>query len=180
MNKRPGAARDWLLCLLWTGLIFAGMYYGRALGPWFEGQRAAWAMAGLGLAGLAFMVWLAAGLLRLPPGQRTRAGAGLLACLTGLGLLAWWQPLLIERSHLALYGVLGILAWRLAGHYAGGAARLIWAAAFCALVGLADEVAQHYHPQRVFDLRDVITNGLSAWLAIAARWLLRRAPAKAA
>jgi VanZ family protein len=43
-------------------------------------------------------------------------------------------------------------------------------------VGLADEAAQHLHPQRVFDLRDVVTNALSAALAMGAVVLPARLP----
>ncbi|MEW5911273.1 MAG: VanZ family protein [Thermodesulfobacteriota bacterium] len=173
MTGRSGPARDWLLCTAWLVLIFLFMYYGRALDPWFEGGRAFWAAALLGLAGLGLAAWLYARWRRLPRPRRARVGLGLLGCLAGLGLLAWWQPILIERTHLLLYGVLGIFTWRLAGRYASGARRLLYAAAACALVGLADEGAQHLHPQRVFDLRDAVTNALSAWLLLAAIWLLR-------
>ncbi|MCB2192468.1 MAG: VanZ family protein [Deltaproteobacteria bacterium] len=170
----PARSRAWdpALCLVWVGLIFVGMYYGRALGPWFQGARGTWAMLLLALAGVGFAAWVGWRIRSLAPAQRAGRGLGAVLCLIGLGLLAWWQPLLIERTHLLLYGVLGILAWRAAGHWKGGAARLIWAGACCALVGLADEVAQYFHPQRVFDLRDVLTNALSAWLAIAALSLL--------
>lgn len=173
MLFRSGPARDWLLCTAWLVLIFLFMYYGRALDPWFEGGRARWTGALLGLAGLGLAAWLLVRWLRLPASRRKAAGLGLLGCLAGLAVLAWWQPMLIERTHLLLYGVLGIFTWRLAGRYASGAPRLLWAAAACALVGLADEGAQHFHPQRVFDLRDAVTNALSAWLLLAAMWLLR-------
>lgn len=165
-------AWDPALCLAWVGLIFLGMYYGRALGPWFRGARGVWAMLALALAGACFAAWVAWRIRCLPSAQRASRGMGAVLCLVGLGLLAWWQPLLIERTHLVLYGVLGILAWRAAGSWSSGASRLIWAGAFCALVGLADEVAQYFHPQRVFDPRDILTNALSAWLAIAVVSLL--------
>ncbi|MCF8048150.1 MAG: VanZ family protein [Desulfarculaceae bacterium] len=170
----PQKSRAWdlALCLAWVGLIFLGMYYGRALGPWFRGARGVWAMLLLTLAGLGFMAWVVWRVRRLPAPSRAGKGLGAVLCLVGLGLVAWWQPLLIERSHLVLYGVLGILAWRVAGHWTSGASRLIWAGACCALVGLADEVAQYFHPQRVFDPRDILTNALSAWLAMAAVSLL--------
>jgi hypothetical protein len=150
------------------------MYYGRAVGPWFAGARGLGAMAFLILAGLGFAAWTARRIWRLPAPARAGRGLGAVACLGGLGLLAWWQPLLIERSHLLLYGVLGLLAWRAAGHWRAGAARLAWAAGLCALVGLADETAQYFHPQRVFDPRDVVTNALSAALAMGAVALLAR------
>lgn len=168
----PRRAGDLALGLAWVGLIFLGMYYGRALEPWFRGARGLAAVWLLALAGLAFAAWVAWRIRALSPPQRAGRGLGAAGCLLGLGLLAWWQPLLIERTHLVLYGVLGLLAWRIAGHWTGGTARLIWAGTCCALVGLADEVAQYFHPQRVFDLRDVATNALSAWLAIAAVSLL--------
>jgi len=166
----PKVSRAWdlALCLAWVGLIFLGMYYGRALGPWFRGERGFWAMLLLALAGAGFAAWVVWRIRRLTPPERAGRGTGAALCLAGMGLLAWWQPLLIERTHLVLYGVLGLLAWRVAGRWTSGASRLVWAGACCALVGLADEVAQHFHPQRVFDPRDILTNALSAWLAMAA------------
>ena len=169
----PGPALSRALCLAWVGFIFLCMYYGRAVGPWFEGARGAYALAFLTAWGLGFMAWVLRRLARLSPPERAGRGIGALLCLAGLGLLAWWQPLLIERSHLLLYSVLGLLAWRAVGGQGGGAGRFIIAAAFCVAVGLADEVAQHFHPQRMFDLRDVITNGASAVLAMSALSLLR-------
>ena len=171
---RPSPARDLALCLAWVGFIFLCMYYGRSVGPWFEGERGRWALALLAATGLGFTAWVLWRLGRLSPAQRAGRGIGALLCLGGLGLLAWWQPLLIERSHLVLYGVLGVLAWRAAGHWQEGRPRLLSAAVFCLLVGLADEVAQYFHPQRVFDMRDVITNGASALLAMGAVVLLRK------
>ncbi|MCF8033967.1 MAG: VanZ family protein [Desulfarculaceae bacterium] len=170
-TRRP--ALDLALCLAWVGVIFLCMYYGRAAGPWFEGASGRWAMVFLAASGLGFAAWVVWRMARLSPPERAGRGLGALLCLGGLGLLAWWQPLLIERSHLLLYGVLGVLAWRAAGADRGGAARFLLAAGFCVLVGLADEVAQHYHPQRMFDSRDVITNGASAVLAMSAASLLR-------
>ena len=170
----PARDRPWDLALglAWVAVIFLGMYYGRALGPWFQGARGIWAMGLLTLSGAGFAAWVAWRIRRLTPAQRAGRGIGALLCLVGLGLLAWWQPLLIERTHLVLYGVLGLLAWRIAGRWRTGAARLVWAGACCALVGLADEVAQYFHPQRVFDPRDILTNALSAWLAMASASLL--------
>lgn len=171
-SLRPALSRA--LCLAWVGFIFLCMYYGRAVAPWFEGATGHWALAFLSAWGLGFMAWVIWRLARLSPPERAGRGIGALLCLAGLGLLAWWQPLLIERSHLLLYGVLGVLAWRAVGGQKGGARRFIAAAAFCVLVGLADEVAQHFHPQRMFDPRDVITNGASAVLAMSAVSLLRK------
>ncbi len=171
MSPRP--ARDLALGLAWVGVLFLCMYYGRSVAPWFEGARGRWALAFLAACGLGFAIWVVWRLARLTPAERASRGIGALLCLGGMGLLAWWQPLLIERSHLLLYGVLGILAWRAVGHWRAGWSRFAWAALLCILVGLADEVAQHIHPQRMFDLRDVITNGASAMLAMAAAALLR-------
>ena len=121
----PQKSRAWdpALCLAWVGLIFLGMYYGRALGPWFRGARGVWAMLALALAGVCFAAWVVWRIRCLSPAQRVGRGLGAVLCLAGMGLLAWWQPLLIERTHLVLYGVLGILAWRVAGHWSTGASR---------------------------------------------------------
>lgn len=150
------------------------MNYGRRVNPWFEGRLGLWAGAGLVLAGLAALAWGVVLVSKMPPGSRLKAALALMGAALGLGVLAWAQPLLIERTHLLLYGVLGILTFRLCGHWFEDRRRLWAAVAICALLGGLDEVGQHLHPQRVGDLRDALTNAAAAALVIWAVWMLDR------
>ncbi len=165
-----------LLTLAWVGVIAFCMYFGRLLGPWLQGAGRLYTVAALSAAGLAGLALAAWRLLRLPVSSRgarvlVLAGAGL-----GLAITAWAQPLLIERTHLLLYGVLGLVAYGAMAGRPPGWSGLLAAGCFCALVGLLDEWAQHLHPQRVGDPRDVISNTLAALLALAAMAALGPAP----
>lgn len=168
--------RDAACFLAWVVLLGLLLHFGRGLGWMFEGrigQATGFAMGLLAVGALALVYRLWHG---LPRARRSRAGAVLLLATMGMALLAWAQPLLIERTHLILYGILGLLAWRLCGHLAAGSTRAAWALGLAVLVGVADEVVQHYHPQRVGDLYDVLTNGASAALLIASAWALSPQP----
>ncbi len=164
--------RDAALFSLWLLVLGLCMYYGPVARPWFEGAAgvwAAWAMALTGAAALTGSGWL---WLRLPRQRRALAAGGLAVVVLGLVFLAWLQPLLIERSHLILYGVLGVLAWRMTGHWRQGCQRLVWAILLAGAVGLVDEVGQWLHPERMFDWRDVATNAAAGALAVLAARLL--------
>lgn len=165
--------RDAALFGLWALVLGLCMYFGPMARPWFEGAARAWAAWGMIMTGASALAGAGWFWLGLPPGRRASAAWGLLAVAIGFGLLAWLQPLLIERSHLILYGVLGWLAWRLTGHWRQGGRRLIWAMALAAGVGLLDEVGQWLHPERVFDLRDVATNAAAGALGVMAADLLK-------
>ena len=80
----------------------------------------------------------------------------------------------IERMHLIEYGVVAILAYRCTRHYwpqtkAYGVAMLL-----VFDVGFVDEVIQFFLPTRVYDTRDVVTNGLAGLLGLLAVMAARR------
>ncbi len=169
--------RDAALFGLWLLVLGLCLHFGRGVQPWFEGARGELAAWALGLAGAGGGGWLAVRAWRgLPPGRRRRAGWLLAGVAAALALLAWAQPLLIERTHLFLYGVLGLLSWRLLGHWLAGWRRAAWAAALAGGVGWLDELGQWLHPERVYDWRDVGTNAAAAALAVLAAWALRAEP----
>ena len=163
---------DRLAFLAWLALLGLCLNYGRRVAPWLEGPARGMLAWGLGMAGawgLAWGCWL---WIRLAPGRRGRAAWQLALIALGLGVLAWAQPLLIERVHLLLYGVLGVLAYRLYRRRPGPWRRFAPAAALASLVGVADELVQALHPERVGDPRDAVTNACAAVLLAWAACLL--------
>ncbi len=180
MAERAGRAgvslrADALAFGAWVALLGLVLQYGRATAPLFEGAPGRVVAGGMLLVAAGALAWAWRRLRGLPPGRRAWRGAALAGVGLGMAWLAWAQPLLIERAHLILYGVMGLLSWRLAGHFAGGARRVLLAAVMAAAVGAADEAVQYFHPQRVGDWADVGTNAASAFLAVlAARALQRR------
>ncbi len=171
--------RDLALFCLWVVVLGLCLYFGPIARPWFEGAPgvvAAWLMGLAGAGAAAGTGWLC---LRLPRQRRVRTAWGLLAIALGLGLLAWLQPLLLERSHIILYGVLGVLSWRLLGNWLDGAQRILWAVLLTGGVGWLDELGQWFHPDRVFDWRDVGTNAAAGALGILAAWFLEPGKEKA-
>lgn len=158
---------------LWAVVLGLCMYFGPAARPWFEGALGVWGAWLMALAGAAAVLVAALLWLRLPVHQRPSAAWGLAAVALALGFLAWLQPILIERSHIILYGVSGVLAWRLTGHWRQGGQRLAWAVLLAAAVGLLDELGQWLHPERMFDWRDVGTNAAAGALGVSAARLLK-------
>lgn len=158
--------------VLWTALIALCLHFGREAAPWIEGTGRWWVTAALAAAGALGLAGGAWALRRLAPGRRLRAGLVLLAAGAGLGLVAWWQAAFIERIHLLLYGVAGLLAFRLTRPLAPGAWALYWAVLLAAGVGLADELAQYVHPRRVGDPVDALSNAAAAGLCAWAAWAL--------
>ncbi len=171
-RPRFGPAPDLVLFVLWLVVLGLCLHYGRSLAPYLEGGggRGGLVLLGLGaLAAVAYGAWR----VRALAGGRRRAGVW--ACLVsagGLILLGLVQPLMIERLHLVLYGVLALLAFRLWGHWRRGWSRSAGAVCTCLLVGSLDEVVQYFHPQRVGDLADVLTNAAAGFLVVLAlHWL---------
>ncbi len=163
-RSRPGRGRDMVLFVLWLVVLALCLHYGRAMAPLLEGRGGQGGLLLLGLGALTAVAYGAWRIRGLPSGRRR---AGVLACLGsggGLYLLERVQPLMIERLHLVLYGVLALLAFRLWGHWRRGWARSAGAALTCLVVGSLDEVVQYFHPQRVGDVADVLTNAAAGLL----------------
>lgn len=81
-----------------------------------------------------------------------------------------------ERTHLVEYGIVAILIYealkeRIAGGKAVAKPALV-ATAATALTGTIDEVIQMFHPQRVFDVRDIGFNIGAGVMAVTASLLL--------
>lgn len=167
-------ARDNLLLALWLALIVCCSIWGRLAGPYLEGpQNRARTLGLVAVAGLAGLAWAVAGLRRRPEGRRAAAGWALAGGALALGLLAWSRANHIEAVHVVVFGVLGLLCWRWAGHFWLGQPRLWAALIFGAAIGAADEFLQHLLPWRVGDWRDVFTNCLSSTIVCLLAWRTR-------
>jgi VanZ family protein len=81
----------------------------------------------------------------------------------------------VEGIHVVQYGVLSLLAVR-----ALGRALAAWPAAYVASLALtvtvswASEALQSMTPERVYDLRDVVLDGVSGTLGLVVAWRLDR------
>jgi VanZ family protein len=71
-----------------------------------------------------------------------------------------------ELVHIVEYGVLALLAARLLQREIGGFLLYLTVLAYAFIAGIADETVQWLHAFRVGDLRDVMTNGVSASLGL--------------
>lgn len=168
--------RDLAPTLAWLAVIAGCLHWGRALAPWIEGTGRWLVTAGLIAAGAGGLAVAGLLLARLPKGRRAMATVAILASATGMAILAWAQPAFIERTHLLLYGVLGVLVLRVVQRIAYGGRALFWTVAVCAGLGAADELAQHFHPQRVGAAIDAATNAASALLAAWPAWVILPTP----
>jgi hypothetical protein len=131
-----------------------------APGAWLLGPGLP-ALTAAGALGLAVALWRR--------GAPPRAWAALAGAAAGYALgFSWLHGNHLERTHLAVYGVVAWLAWRAVAPLAARpAARALAAAGMAAAIGWGDELLQSVVPGRVYDLRDVATNGLGAVLGVA-------------
>lgn len=158
--------------ILWLGVIGLCLHFGRGAASWIEGAGRWWVAAGLVAAGLVALAGGLAVLKRLPAQRRRLAGMALAGAAVGLALAAWHQGAFIERTHLLLYGVLGVLCLGVTRRLAPGGWALYWAVVLAAGLGAADELVQHLHPQRVGDPADAVANAAAAGLCAMAAWAL--------
>ncbi|MCB2187142.1 MAG: VanZ family protein [Deltaproteobacteria bacterium] len=168
----PSLPRNWDLWLTpgWLGGIVLVTFQGRALVAWLDRSGLDWVTWFLALAGAAAGAGLLWGSRRRPPAARPRLFLAALLAGLALGLLAWAQGNPVERTHVVLYGVLGLLLYHLAGRRLGGPGRAAAAALACFCLGGLDEFIQHLLPDRVGDWRDVATNGAAGLVCVAAAW----------
>ena len=165
MPMATARTRDFGFLGLWLAFILCCTFFGRMVSPLLEGpQNRLRTYALVAAAGLVIAAMALGRLRRLPPRERRTSLAWLTASALALGLLAWAQGNHVESTHVVIFGVLGVLAWRAAGHRLSGWPRLAAALLFCAAVGAGDEIIQHLHPQRYGDLHDVATNTAASWI----------------
>ena len=163
-----------VLLLIWMIYMGICLHWGRFLALFLQTMWCRLFLAGLLLLALSGLFW---------SWQRVSAVSGKYAqlrwgILLGLTLLlGFCIPLPIERAHIALYGVFGFLLCKTTGQgvksWFPGPVWLLTGSLSLA-VGIGDELIQHYHPQRVGDLRDVVINALSSWLGIGWSGLVAR------
>ena len=166
MTSQPAPAprRDRVLLGTWVVLLYAAAAWAR---PVAEGLRSRGLLSAVvwALSVLAFVFALS--LLRPRPGRPASRGPSadrprpisplaLLATALAAAWLATAWNLPEERIHLAQYGPVGVLAWRVLG------GRVVAALALGAVLGLGDELIQGLLPSRTFDPWDVLANGIAA------------------
>ena len=87
------------------------------------------------------------------------------AVLSGI-ILAWQIENPAERVHIIEYGLLG---WILSRDLAADCIKtscMIKALLLCIIVGTIDELLQYILPYRIFDVRDIIFNGMGGFWGI--------------
>ncbi len=88
----------------------------------------------------------------------------MLACVYAFGLSR--LKLSIERIHFIEYGILSIFLFRVLRHSIKNKSIYLWSGVAVFGLGLIDEGIQYLLPNRVFDTRDVIVNGLAGILGL--------------
>ena len=88
----------------------------------------------------------------------------ILACVYAFGLSRLKLP--IERVHFVEYGILSILLFRALRHHIKNKSIYLWSGIAVFSLGLIDEGIQYLLPNRVFETRDVIVNGVAGILGL--------------
>lgn len=156
MSPRAALFVAWLATVAGIGALSV---YGRGLQRWlFAPLGTARDSLVIGVLVLALGATVAA-VVRIR-GRAAALRAAVLAPLLALGL--WLIPLPEERLHFLVFGGFGVLTFALLP----GALAALVAVAF----SVGDEILQAALPDRIFDVRDIAMNSVSA---LAAGWLLR-------
>jgi len=174
MSLSPSERRDWLLLAGMALAVYAALRPARLL---FDAlTRAGW-LATMQQAIVATVVLLGAGFLswmiwrtgvRDPRCYLNFAGLGLAAA----GVLVLLTKMPIERFHLLEYGLVGWLAWRVAGHRFVRSDRALIGGLMAFNIGLGDELIQGVLPTRFYDPKDVLVNGVAGAIGVWAAALL--------
>lgn len=165
----------WLYALLVTFAIFATIPFAGILMDWI-GEHS---IIGVGLFLLGCLMVLAT---ILSQGFRFRPGG--LEIAVGIGISAAYLLVFVrmaiptERSHLIEYSILAIFIYEalLERRHNGRKMPMLELAAIflTMLIGLMDECAQQWVPDRVFDPLDMVFNTIAAVLAIGGSWIIRK------
>ncbi len=150
MLSRLGAA----LCLL---LVLLASIWGRSLQRILEGNKSVF--LALGLAALAFgLLWLFSN-FRVTNYKRLLKVLPLviIALILMITIMELSIVAAIERIHFIKYGALTVFFY-FSTDRPHGARRCFDAAGASAAIGAMEECVQYFHPERVFDLRDIWLN----------------------
>ncbi len=152
----------WTAFGLWTAVVFAATPYANDIQGWIRDQLGE---GGLRLALSVLLVAVTAGIAArlfrrggLAPAAVGARLAWLLALAAAAFTLMWRLSVAAEPAHLALYGILGWLAFRALSVHLSDAGVYPAAAALTAIAGTVDEILQWLLPSRFWDLSDVGLN----------------------
>lgn len=95
--------------------------------------------------------------------------AGSLVIVTLASYCVWRIPLAVERVHILQYALLGWFALRDLKPRGTTFRMSIMAFIVCLAVGIVDELIQWVLPYRVFDLKDIVMNGIGGLVGILLR-----------
>ncbi len=143
----PSLARRLLPALVFG--LYASLRFTREWTSWLRAEGLLDAAVVLVFVCAALVVgWLVRSRARQAP---VPPAAIVLASVAAVVLLASWEQT-EERIHLAVYALVGTLAWSACSH------RLWPALGLGAVIGAGDEILQLFISSRVFDVRDLIAN----------------------
>jgi len=161
--RTASSARAWGIVLGTVGLVYASLPVSRdVLIALVQRDLMGWVITGSYFAAAVVVVYHVVFDVRLT--DRVAFGALTLLGLV-IGALVLGMEVPEERMHFLQYGLIALLARRaLAG--ARPVLQYALAVLLAALFGLGDELIQGALPDRVYDPRDVLVNGVAAALAL--------------
>jgi putative Mn2+ efflux pump MntP len=156
--------RDWLIVFLFTMLIYLTL---PIMPQAWKGFRR---LAGGYANHIAAIILVIIGFIILIYLIRQRRGGRSICWFLVLALIYAWAlsrlKLPVERIHFLEYGLLSVFVFRALAHDIKNRSIYLWSALIVFSLGLVDEIIQYFLPNRVYDTRDVIVNGLAGILGL--------------
>ncbi len=167
--------RRWLAFAIWSAVVWSAAPFANEIQAWISGRFGKGALRViLSLLLAAVVAGLVAWLSRQRDGSRIRRLAWLLGLAMVTLALMWRLSVTAEPVHLALYGVLAVLAFRALAPRLRDGGVYPAAAVLTAIVGTLDEVLQWLLPSRFWDLSDVALNASAGVLVQLVIWMVIR------
>lgn len=164
LKKQKAKIRDWGIVFFYTLVIYISL----PLLPSLWGKFASYAgnftnyvvAVILGLIGIFIIFYLIA----KRKDTRNFIWLAILAFAYALGLNRLKLP--VERIHFIEYGLLSVFVFRALRHSIHDKSIYLWSGIIVFCLGFLDEGIQYVLPNRVYDTRDVIVNGVAGVLGL--------------
>jgi len=160
--------RYWTFVVLWTAILYATLPIARKLANKIEGAgyKCVLNYGPIFLVAIAFVAALVYILNGRYSHRLLRISCMVIAAFLYALFLKNLGKIPIERIHLMEYGILAILAKKASENRLGNLGSYLFSAVLTAMIGVGDELIQKFLPDRVCDIRDMMTNAISGALGL--------------
>ena len=163
-QQRAKKIRDWGIVLFYVSFIYISLPIMPSIWKGFVSKVGSFADYAAAIILVIFGSFIVFYLISKQKDIRSFMWLAILACVYAFGLSRLELP--IERIHFIEYGILSIFVFRALRHNIKNKSIYLWSGIAVFGLGLIDEGIQYVLPNRVYETRDVIVNGVAGILGL--------------